>query len=323
MFIRLTVATLIGAIAALAADPALTIYNQNFAVVREIVPLDLKAGINRVRHAGLTALVQPNSVILRDPAERVSLQILEQNYQADLASMSTQLAAWEGKTIDFRAPDGKTIRGRIVRGGSNGAPQQGMFPPPYYNPNAPSQPVIEVDGKLRFGIPGEPQFPAIADNELLEPMLDWTIRSDRAAKFDAELGYISGGMTWKADYNVLSAGEDGNVQFLGWVTIANQTGKRFENARIALMAGEVNKLQPQTLAMSGRAMMIGGGVAGVPAAPPVSEKPFDEYHLYTLQNRTTLSDRETKQVEFLRASKVRTQRIYVYDGAQIDSRFAG
>ena len=93
----------------------------------------------------------------------------------------------------------------------------------------------------------------------------------------------------------------------------------FHDKRIALMAGDVNKLQPANVAVNGvMAGAYGGPVAG---GPPVVEKTFDDYHLYTLQNPTTLPDRETKQVEFLRASQVSTKRIYVYDGMQIDNRF--
>jgi hypothetical protein len=127
-------------------------------------------------------------------------------------------------------------------------------------------------------------------------------------------------MNWKADYNVVASDQSDVVQLIGWVTIANQSGKSFANARIALMAGDVNKLQPVSggvniFAMNG--VIAGAGAGG----PPVVEKTFDDYHLYTLQNPTTLPDRETKQVEFLRAGQVATKRIYVYDGMQIDNRF--
>src|SRR5271166_5908861 len=101
-----------------AADPALTIYNQNFAVVRETVPLDLKAGVSHVRQTGLTAQAEPATVILRDPAGKVAMQILEQNYLADPISMNALLSLYEGKTIDFQLTDGKIVSGTIIRAGS-------------------------------------------------------------------------------------------------------------------------------------------------------------------------------------------------------------
>src|SRR6266853_319788 len=327
MTYRLPAGLLLSAVILAAADPALTIYNQNFAVVRETVPLDLKPGVNRIRHTGLTARAEPDSVILRDPAGKINLQILEQNYLADPVSLENLLAFYEGKTIEFQLNDGKIVSGKIVRAGHTllsvgpGIARQsfvlGNVTQPSYNS---SQPLIESEGKLRFDLPGIPLFPGLASDAILKPTLDWLIRSDRAAKFDAELGYLSGGMNWKADYNIVASDESDMVQLIGWVTIANQSGKSFANARIALMAGDVNKLQPANVAVSGFAGngMYGGGF--VPGGPPVVEKTFDDYHLYTLQNPTTLPDRETKQVEFLRAGQVSTKRIYVYDGMQIDNR---
>jgi hypothetical protein len=321
-----TPATLLcAALALVAADPALTIYNQNFAIVRETIPLNLKSGVNRLRQTGLTALLEPDSVILRDPAGKVNLQILEQNYLADPVSLAALLASYEGKTIDFQLPDGKVVPGKIIRAGSPALPgtptpqwQQASFIES--QPNGPSQPLIESEGKLRFGLPGIPLFPSLGADAILKPMLDWLIRSDQAAKLEAELGYVSGGMTWKADYNVISTDDTDVVQLIGWVTIENHSGKSFDGAHIALMAGEINKLQP----LNGRATFMrfgvsAGAVGGFPGPPPVTENTFDDYHLYTLQNATNLRDGETKQVEFLRVNEVTTKRIYVYDGARIDS----
>jgi len=111
----------LSALRGLAADPALTIYNQNFAVVRDTVPLDLKAGVNDVTFADTTAHLEPDSVILRDPSGKVALQILEQNYRNDPVSQDLLLSLFEGKTIDFLVkeegkPD-QTIQGKIIRSG--------------------------------------------------------------------------------------------------------------------------------------------------------------------------------------------------------------
>src|SRR5437879_2463689 len=136
-------------------QPALTIYNQNFFVARERFPLDLKAGVNRVEYAGIAAHLEPDSVILRDPAGR-ALQVLEQNYRNDPISQELLLSFYEGKTIDFLVPGREKpqiVRGRIVRSGyvpSSGYGQGAGF----------GQPIIEVDGVLRFGLPGQPMFPS-------------------------------------------------------------------------------------------------------------------------------------------------------------------
>ena len=287
MSYRFFIAAVLGTSILAGADPALTIYNQNFAVVREGLPLDLKAGLNHIRQTGLTAQVEPASVILRDPAGKIAIQILEQNYLADPVSMQALLSFYEGKTIEFQLNDGKIVSGRIIRAGIAVTPGP-PTPSPAFVPAVAvrgNQALIESEGKLRFGLPGVPLFPGLSNDSILQPTLDWLIRADRPAKLDAELGYVTGGFNWKADYNVVAAEDSDTVQLIGWVTIDNRSGKQFENARIALMAGDVNKLQPQ----AGRSFVMGGLVAGAggasfPGAPPVEEKSFDDYHLYQLQN---------------------------------------
>src|SRR5215475_1110345 len=101
--------------------PALTIYNQNFFIAREHLPLDLHTGINQIAYAGVAAHLEPDSVILRDPNGR-ALQILEQSYRNDPISQELLLSFYEGKTIDFvvgQTPDGKPLltRGKVIRSG--------------------------------------------------------------------------------------------------------------------------------------------------------------------------------------------------------------
>ena len=285
------------------ADPALTIYNQNFAVIRETLPLDLKAGNNTVNFDGATAQVEPDSVILRDPTGARPVQILEQNYRNDPISQDRLLSLYEGKTIDFAIynNDGTTsmVSGKIIRGG------------------VWDQPLIEVNGKLQFSLPGEPIFPALVDDTILKPALDWILYSPRAAKFNAELSYISGGLSWTSAYNIIASDSGDAMDLVGWVTLDNQSGKQFDHARIKLMAGDVNKVQPLQI---DRFFVTDGTHLGVPEqAPQVTEKTFEDYHLYTLPLSTTIHDRETKQVEFLRASGIQSKRLYVYDGAQSNS----
>jgi hypothetical protein len=293
--------------------PALTIYNQNFFVAREYVPLDLKPGINHVSYAGVAAHLEPDSVILRDPSGR-ALQILEQNYRNDPISQELLLSFYEGKTIDFMVQPNQIIKGRIVRSGyvPSASYNQGYAQPSY------TQPIIEVDGILRFGLPGQPLFPALTADSILKPTLSWLLQTDEPGKFDAEISYVSSGMSWQADYNLVvsdkSNPKNDQLDMIGWITMRNQSGKTFENANIKLLAGDVNKIQGNTLA--GRVYAMKAAADEAAAAPVVQEKSFDEFHLYTLQHPTTLHDQETKQVEFVRATGIRAQRLYVYDGAE-------
>jgi len=295
-----------------AAQPSLTIYNQDFAVVRDTVPLELKAGVNEVRFSGMTATAETDSVILRDPSAKVALQILEQSYRNDPVSQPLLLSLNEGKTIDFflRQPNKPdvTVRGKIVRSGYGAGGQQ------------PTQPIIEVDGKLQFSLPGEPLFPALGDDTILNPTLAWKLKSDTEARLEAELAYVTGGLSWHADYNIVAGEQSDLVDLVGWVTFDNRSGKTFKEAKIKLMAGDVNKVQPIRREMA-KSRAFAGAALAVDAAEPVTEKAFSEFHLYTISRPVTLRDYETKQVEFVRAQRVKAPRIFVYDGATMTYGF--
>jgi hypothetical protein len=226
-------------------QPALTIYNQNFFVAREYVPLDLRPGVNHAEFAGIASHLEPDSVILRDPAGR-SLQVLEQNYRNDPISQELLLSFYEGKTIDFLVQPNQIIKGKVVR--------SGYIPSTYYAQNyqQPSftQPIIEVDGVLRFGLPGQPLFPALSSDSILKPTLSWLLQTNDPGKFDAEISYVAGGMSWQADYNLVVSDNPKSktdlLDMVGWITMRNQSGKTFENANIKLLAGDVSKIQAPT-----------------------------------------------------------------------------
>ncbi len=304
------------------AQTSLTIYNQNFAVVRDQVPLDLQAGENVVPYTGVTAQLEPDSVVLRDPAGKVPLRIVDQSYRADTLSVGYMLQLNEGKTIDFivRDKDNKEypLQGKIIRSGYS--PLANAYA--NYDGNADNQspmtntPIILVNGQLRFSLPGEPVFPALADDAVLKPTLTWRIASDTPAKLDAELSYLTAGLSWNAAYNFVAPEKGDTLDLVGWVTFQNNSGREFMNSTVQLMAGNVNKIQP----IQPRAMMAYAS-AGAPnaPAPEVTEKAFDEFHLYSLARPVSLHDRETKQVEFIRAASIKAATLYVYDGAALDN----
>jgi len=328
MRLRATVLCSLFAAMCFAADPALTVYNQQFAVVRETIPLDLKQGLNQIQFTGTTAQLEPESVMLRDPSGQRLLRILEQNYRADPVLLEALMKRYEGQTIEFQVHNGdriETVSGKIVRAEAV-APAQWFNQPSPYGQQQPgvAQPIIEVAGKLRFDLPGTPLFPGLGAGMILQPTLDWTIETDHAGLVNAELAYVTGGFNWNADYNFVQ-GDANKLDIIGWVTLENRSGKEFENARVKLMAGDVNKLQPPGFG-GPRAMMMGSAGMAVQemSGPQVVEKTFDEYHLYTLQRPITIHGSESKQVEFVRANNVKAEVLYVYDGAKIDAgRYQG
>ena len=286
-----------------AADPALTIYNGGYAVVRETLPIDLKSGLNQVSFAGATAQVEADSVILRDVAGKAEFQILEQSYRNDPVSQAMLMSLFEGKTLEFvrreaNKPDSVTI-GKVVR--------SGYVPSGNY-----VEPIIEVDDKLQFLLPGSPIFPSLGTDNILKPTLNWKLNSASNGKISAEVAYLSRGFTWEASYNLVATDKSDLLDVVGWVTMNNQSGMTFNDAKLKLMAGDVHRVVEAGIQPYGGGSAMAANI--VMADKVVTEKSFDEFHLYTLGNPVTLRDKETKQVEFVRATGVKAERVYVFDG---------
>lgn len=287
------------------ARTQLTLYNGGFAVAREPITLDLHAGITDVVTTSVTRELEPDSVILRDPTGRVPVHILEQNYESAVINQQSMLRRFEGQTLQFNAGTNENGSPRLIEGKLIRAGEQN------------EQALVEVGGRLQFFLPGQPLFPAGTDGLLLKPSLHWRLESPAAAHLQAELAYLTGGMTWQASYNVLlAAGTDAAntepASVLGWVTMQNTSGTSFPQASIKLMAGDVAKLAPSRI---GRQELRGAYAisAGTLISANPTEKPFDDFHLYDLHRTLSLADGETKQVQFLTADNVSVRRVYQFD----------
>jgi len=299
-----------------APGATMTVYNDGFAVIREPVPLNLKAGVNEVRFTGVTAFVEPESVLLRDPTGKTQLRIQEQSYRADAASKLRLLELNEGKTIEFEehTPQGtRRVKGRIVRAGGerNEQPANRVYPYPVPPSDPFEKAIIEVDGKLQFGLPGNPLFPSLGDDSILRPTLFWKLAAEQPVQTTAQLSYITQHVSWHADYNaVVTEKDDGPAELSGVVTVANTSGKNFPSVSVKLVAGSVRKVQqqPQPRIMRGA---LSADFAG--AAPEVTERAFDEYHIYTLPRPIALREEETKQVEFLRSTVKLARKVFALD----------
>jgi len=312
---------------------ALTIYNDNFAVARTQVDLDLSRGVNEVTTSQVTAQLEPDSVVLRDPSLRSpsakpSFHVVEQDYDAAIVTQEWLLKKYEGKTVDFAIggygyADGHMVPAPFVPGKIIRASQiVGQY--------QQSQPLIEVDGKMQFSLPGTPVFPASTDGLLLKPTLRWQIDSEKAQKLSAELAYVTGGLSWEATYNIVAPNADNaagkaatagsseeKADVIGWVTIHNQSGTDFPQARIKLMAGDVAKIAPRGYS-TGALIQVEAASQTVSVEGAVTQKAFDDFHLYDLNRTTSLSEGEIKQIQFIEASGVTLNRSYFYDGTRQD-----
>jgi len=310
-FVLIAAVAAVGGVARGADDAGegiqITVYNQDFALVRQVRPLRLKEGENEVRIGGVTSLLEPESVVLRDRQDPKGLRILEQRYSGETLSQASMLHRSEGKIVAFQTINPATgrkevVSGKVIRSGSGRPGTEGEDGAP---------PIIEVDGKIQFSLPGEPLFDPPGPDALLEPQLIWSLWSDRAGERSLELSYLTRGLGWQATYNAVITGT--RFDLTGWITLTNSSRAEFRDARVKLMAGEVNRAQPARA----RGMMMETATALPPPPPPgVSERTLDEYHLYTLPRQVTIATDGVQQFELCRGGDVPVERLYVYDGAE-------
>jgi hypothetical protein len=277
-------------------DVQLTIYNQNFALVKEDRDLVVEKGLNQVAVQDVASSIEPTSVAFKSLSSPNSISIREQNYQFDLVNVSTILDKSIGKKVRVtRYLDGKTevSEGTLLSSAQNGI-------------------VIKTESGLILNPSGEIEVMELPEGLVSRSTLMWKLEAAEAGPQHAELSYLANDMTWSANYVAVVDASDKYVDLTGWVTLTNNSGVTYNNAALNLMAGDVH-LAPKPMPM----LYARAGVADMASAaggPAFTEKSFFEYHLYTLQGKTTVRNRETKQITLLTADSVPAKKIYVYDG---------
>ena len=279
-------------------DIGITIYNARFACVKEARELELREGKNAVRLTDMSAQLEDDSVVLRETGgEPFGVEVLEQRYVNEPLTEEILLREMEGREVRFReeGKDGgaEEERGKIVRGGRG----EGM------------EPMVGTKDGVRFSLPGQPVFDGLDAAAYLKPSLEWVLWSDRAGRCPVEVAYLTKGLSWEATYNLVAEGDDDEYAFSGWVSIRNNSGKDYPAAAIKLLAGDVHKVERLPLGWSwDEDVQFCAEAMELP-----EERRFDEFHLYTMPRRSTLKNGELKQIEFLRAERVRGEREYVYE----------
>jgi hypothetical protein len=279
-------------------DLSLTVYNADLALIRDVRQLTLPTGGSTLRFADVAAAINPATVHFRSLTEPSALTVLEQNYEYDLLDPEKLLRKYVGRdiTIVRDRQDGGTTRSEEVKARLLA-----------YN----NGPVWKIGNEIVTGLRADQlRFPELPENLYSHPTLVWMLENAGAARHRVEASYLSGGLAWNADY-VLTIGRDDKAGDLaGWVTLKNQSGASYRNAKLQLIAGEVNRVAQKAQFVDRMARTM----ETVAAAPPMEQEAFSEYHLYTLQRRTSVNENETKQIALLTSPNVPVEKRFVVDG---------
>lgn len=282
----------------------LTIYNQNFALIKETREVTLEKGINYVSVPDVAGTIRPSTVAFRPLANPNSVVVREQNYHYDLINPVTILDKSIGKTVRVRRlVDNKIVQteGTLLSSGYTGS-------------DGGTNIVIQTKDGILINPVGEIEVMELPKGLISKPTLEWKLEAANAGSQKAEISYLADQISWIADYVAVVDKANQFIDFTGWVTLRNSSGTTFENASLNLMAGDLNLVQRQ----NPRAVKdMGYAMNGSIAEPQFQEKSFFEYHLYTLAGRTTIKNNESKQISLISANKVPVKKVYIYDGRKM------
>jgi hypothetical protein len=271
-----------------------TIYNGNLGLVKDLREVRLPAGATEVWFMDVAAQIDPTTVHLRSMTAPAGLRILEQNYEYDLLSSEKLLEKYVGRRVRLYQSDGTYHDATLLttRG-----------------------PVFDINGQIHLGYSGRLVLPSLPDNLVAKPTLAWLLRNQTVGAQRVEASYLTGGVTWRADYVMVLNPADDRTDLTGWVTIDNKSGATYGNASLKLVAGDVNRAQDRK--REARMMDVAGKAASVAeASRDFAAEGFFEYHLYTLDGRTTIKDNQTKQLTLMAAADVPVRKELIYYGAQ-------
>jgi len=277
----------------------ITVYNSNLGLVRETRRIELSSARIALRFADVTAQIRPETVHLASLTAPAALRILEQNYQYDLLNPSKLLDKFVGKEITL-----------VLRRLQNNTESLEAVQATLLSNNAGQ--VWRINGQIVINPTNiaEIRFPDVPKNLVATPTLVWDLENRGTGPQTVEASYLTNGMNWRADYVLLVDANDAKGDLQGWVTLTNSSGATFEDARLQLVAGDVNRVSED------RNYALAGAMARKDAASEseFKEQGFFEYHLYTLQRPATIRDNETKQVSLLEAAGFDVKKEFVVNG---------
>jgi hypothetical protein len=277
-------------------EVAITVYNNNLALVKDRRNIELKSGVNPLQFKEVAARIDPTSVHFKSITAPDKVAILEQNFEFDLVNTSKLLEKYVDQEITVITKENAYL-GVLL----SGAQSQIML-----REKSGTIRVINNEAILNL------EFPKLPEGLITRPTLVWLLDNKKAGKHQTQVSYLTEGVKWHAEYVAVSLKNDTALELSGWVSIDNRSGATYENARLKLVAGDVHRVEPPRAPRLQKRMDT--FMATAEAAPQFEEKEFFEYHLYTLQRPATVKDNQIKQISLFPSAETKVEKIYVYDG---------
>ncbi len=275
-------------------DVAVTIYNSNVGLVKDIRLIDFKPGIQELKFMDVAAKIDPTTVHIKSLINGSSLNVLEQNYEYDLLSPQKLLEKFVGQKVQLATFNQETKKEDIIEATLLSTQGGNIF---------------QIGDKIHIGHYGRILLSKIPENLIPQPTLVWMLENKLPKPQKLEASYLTSGINWKADYVAVLNKLDTLIDLTGWVTIDNRSGATYQNALLKLVAGDIHRVQGEMKMDYARPM-----AAAKEASPQFKEESFFEYHLYTLDRRTTIKDNQTKQMTLLDANQVPLKKLFIFAG---------
>jgi hypothetical protein len=275
------------------SDLSVTVYNSNIALVRDVRQIHLQPGVFPLRFEDVAASILPATVHFRSLTDASKLNVIEQNYEYDLLDPQKLLNKYVGKEVTFEWQGMET---KALLLSDNGGP------------------VWKIGNQIVTGLSvGSYRFPELPDNLYSRPTLVWTLDNRGADAQKVEASYLANSMNWNADYVLTVARDEKTADLDGWVTLVNNSGAAYHDAKLQLVAGDIHRT-PQVMLeerdMVAKSMAVNAG------APQFAQENFSEYHLYTLGRRTSIQNNESKQISLLTGTNIPVEKYLQVEGQQ-------
>ena len=280
-------------------DLAVTVYNSNVALVRDVRQIHLSARIFPLKFEDVAASINPATVHFRSLTDPAKLNVVEQNYEYDLLDPQKLLQKYVGREVTL-------VRAEKDAGSTKWVETKALL---LADNNGP---VWKIGDEIVTGMGAESyRFPDLPGNLYSRPTLVWTLDNRGANAQKVEASYLTSNMSWSADYVLTVTRDEKSADLDGWVTLSNNSGVAYDNAKLQLVAGEIHQVTPavQMETMNGAVRMKATG-----AAPQFTQEGFSEYHLYSLERRTSIQNNESKQISLLNGTGVPVEKYLIVEG---------